>query len=115
MAADSHLPGILRLNPDIRHHIYLHVGLGQIQHHAWTATAVYDLGGPSGFETADPRSADDRRPASFHGLLLSCRTIYAEASALLYAENWFIIRYQPRRSFGPLRALTPSALASLRP
>ncbi|KAK4149424.1 hypothetical protein C8A00DRAFT_46960 [Chaetomidium leptoderma] len=114
MAADSHLPGILRLDPDIRHRIYLHVGLGQRQLYAGTAPAVYDLGGPSSFELVDPRPEDDDcGPASFHGLLLSCRTIYVEASALLYSKNWFIVRYQPGRSLGSLRALTPHALASL--
>ena len=65
MAADNHLPGILRLDPDIRHRVYLHVGLGQRQLHAGTAPAVYDLGGPSSFEAADPRPEDDCGPENW--------------------------------------------------
>ncbi|KAH6846955.1 hypothetical protein B0I37DRAFT_373964 [Chaetomium sp. MPI-CAGE-AT-0009] len=113
MAADSHLPGILRLNPEFRHRIYLDVGLGQTPCHEWTYPEVYHLGRPSQLDEVDPRTEEDPGPEAFHGLLLSCRTIYLEASALLYSENWFIIHYQPRRSLSSLRALTPHALASL--
>ncbi|KAG6365413.1 hypothetical protein INS49_007024 [Diaporthe citri] len=49
----------------------------------------------------------------FHGLLLSCRTIYKEASALLYSHNRFIIRYWEKESLAPLRNLTPSSLSKL--
>lgn len=47
----------------------------------------------------------------FYGLLLSCRTIYTEASALLYGHNKFIIRYWEKQSLAPLRNLTPSSLS----
>ncbi|KAK3939365.1 hypothetical protein QBC46DRAFT_388056 [Diplogelasinospora grovesii] len=113
MAADSDLPGILRLTPETRRRIYLYAGVGHRQHYSETAPAVYDLGDPSSFEAVKTQYEIDQGFQSFHGLLLSCRTIYAEASALLYSANWFIIRYQPRRSLEPLRALTPRALASL--
>ncbi|KAK4149911.1 hypothetical protein C8A00DRAFT_46578 [Chaetomidium leptoderma] len=101
---------MLRLTPDTRHRIYLHAGLAYRQYYGETPPAVYNPGDPSktqydideGFKTF-----------KFHGLLLSCRTIYAEASALLYSSNWFTIHYQPRRSLAPLRALTPSALGHL--
>ncbi|KAH6623936.1 hypothetical protein F5144DRAFT_584797 [Chaetomium tenue] len=107
MAADTHLPGILRLSPEIRHRIYLELDLGQIEYYAHTAPAIYELGGPS------RPGEEDFRPAAFYGLLLSCRIIYLEASSLLYSENWFIIYYQPLRGLSSLRALTPHALASL--
>ncbi|EAQ82950.1 predicted protein [Chaetomium globosum CBS 148.51] len=109
MAADSHLPGILRLSPEIRRHIYLDLDLGQIEYYAHTAPAIYQLGGPASSRI----EGEDFRPAAFYGLLLSCRTIYLEASSLLYSENWFIIYYEPLRSLSSLRALTPHALASL--
>ncbi|KAK3291148.1 uncharacterized protein B0H64DRAFT_409920 [Chaetomium fimeti] len=51
----------------------------------------------------------------FHGLLLSCRTIYAEAAPLLYAANSFVVHYSLGKSPGlqPLRALTAVAVRSL--
>ncbi len=72
---DFPVPGILRLAPDTRRRIYRHAGLAYKQHYDLTAPAVYNLNKPSSF-------------APFSGLLLSCRTIYAEASALLYSANW---------------------------
>ncbi|KAH6854922.1 hypothetical protein B0I37DRAFT_395247 [Chaetomium sp. MPI-CAGE-AT-0009] len=51
--------------------------------------------------------------ANFHGLLLCCRTIYAEAAALLYSTNRFFIYYSDPGSLKPLHALTPTSLASL--
>lgn len=49
----------------------------------------------------------------FYGLLVCCRTIYAEVSALLYSSNRFVIRYSEKQSLSPLRDLTPSSLSSL--
>lgn len=49
----------------------------------------------------------------FHGLLLSCRAVYTEASVLLYRTNRFIIRYCDIGSLEPLRNLTPLALSNL--
>jgi hypothetical protein len=74
------------------------------------APAVYDLNCQN---CPEPPESLIRYPLGFHGLLLSCRTIYAEAAALLYSSNWFIIRYHQRRSLESLRALTPHALAHL--
>lgn len=98
--ADLPVPGLLRLAPETRRCIYQHAGLAYKQHYDLTAPAVYDLGEPSS-------------SASFYGLLSSRRTIHVEASALLYSANRFIIRYQPRRSLTPIRALTPRTLACL--
>ncbi|KAK4098075.1 hypothetical protein N658DRAFT_455828 [Parathielavia hyrcaniae] len=52
---------------------------------------------------------------TFHGLLLSCRVIYAETATLLYSANRFILRYDPAHPdpLRPLHALTTTALASL--
>lgn len=108
MAADRHLPGILRLTPEVRHWIYLDAGLGQKEYYDHSAPHIYELGDPRNLEPVHPR-----RRTGFHGLLLSCRTIYLEASALLYSENRFIVRYQPFRTLSSLRALSPHALASL--
>ena len=49
----------------------------------------------------------------FHCLLLSCRTIYTEASALLYGRKKFIIRYWERQSLASLRNLTPLSVSKL--
>jgi hypothetical protein len=115
MAADnkiSGLPGILRLTPEVRREIYLYAGVEcntGYGYYFMRVPGVYNLGESvveaqreigSGFKT-------------FYGLLLSCRTIYTEASALLYSENRFVVRYHSRWYLAPLRALTPHALAHL--
>jgi hypothetical protein len=73
---------------------------------------LFDLDGPL------PRW----KRVSVRGLLLSCRLIYGEASALLYSSNRFVIHYRHARGDGndgaepslqPLRNLTASSLASL--
>ena len=106
-AYDPNLPGILRLSPEIRRRIYLYAGLGPGKGYD-DAPAVYDLCGQNG-----RTKTWNGYKLGFHGLLASCRTIHAEASALVYSTNWFILRYQQRQSLEPLRALTPVALASL--
>ena len=99
------LPPLLRLPPSIRHRIYRFVGLAP-----WDARAapLFDLHGRKTSEWAP-------KPTIFHGLLLSCRVIYAEAAALLYSANRFILHYdhahpEPLR---PLHALAASSVASL--
>ena len=94
-------PSILRLPPHLRRRIYLYAGL---------LSPVDFYGLPYVF---DLHGSNDRQTLGFHGLLLSCRTIYAEASALLYSANRFVIRYQAERSLEPLRNLTPSSLSRL--
>ncbi|KAK3300797.1 uncharacterized protein B0H64DRAFT_381886 [Chaetomium fimeti] len=112
MAADNNiggLPGILRLTSDTRRRIYLHAGLAYQDHDFVAVPGVYNLGE----RTVERRHEIDQRCRKFHGLLLSCPTIYAEASTVLYSANWFLIRYQARRSLAPLRSLTPHSLAHL--
>ncbi|KAH6650313.1 hypothetical protein F5144DRAFT_588819 [Chaetomium tenue] len=111
MAADhdiNRLPGILRLTPDTRRRIYLHAGVAYREYGSERWPGLYNLG-----ESVVPDQRSIRGFFTFYGLLLSCRTIYAEASALLYSANRFIVRYQPWRSLSPLRALTPRTLVHL--
>jgi hypothetical protein len=73
---------------------------------------IYHLDGRK--ESRAARSEFDPPPTrNFAGLLRSCRTLYIEAAALLYSANRFVIFYSHSGSFKPLRALSPTALASL--
>lgn len=108
------LSPFLRLPSQVRRRIYFRAGLAPVD---WDRTPfVLDLHGDFGFDSSR---------LGFHGLLLSCRAIYVEASALLYSLNWFVVRmpaaagpdakYMPQHTgLAPLRALTDSSLASLR-
>ncbi|KAK4155744.1 hypothetical protein C8A00DRAFT_41672 [Chaetomidium leptoderma] len=80
-------PLLLRLPPLIRHGIYRFINT--------------------------PLDLDQPSPDKFHGLLLSCRDIYAEAAALLYSANRFVLHYTDPGSLEPLLALTAPALSSL--
>ena len=101
-------PSLLRLPPHIRHRIYLVVGVARFDGHPYT----YHLDGRK--ESRSERSEFDPPPArNFAGLLLSCRTLYAETAALLYSANRFVIFYSHHGSLEPLRVLSPAALASL--
>lgn len=104
-------PPLLRLPPHLRHRIYFLAGLAPLD---WDGLpTLFDLHGDS-----------DVSRLGVYGLLLSCRAIYKEASALLYSLNRFVIRMPPNSQFAmylpqstglaPLRALTASSLASLR-
>ena len=99
------LPPILRLPSSVRHRIYHFVGLASSSERPYR----FDLHGGT-------ISQDMARPSNFHGLLQSCRVIYAESATLLYSANKFVICYDPSRPdpLQPLRALTASSLASLR-
>lgn len=48
-----------------------------------------------------------------HNLLLTCQTIYDEASSILYSANRFFIRYSNARSLRPLRNLTAHSVSCL--
>ncbi|KAH6853246.1 hypothetical protein B0I37DRAFT_358837 [Chaetomium sp. MPI-CAGE-AT-0009] len=109
---------LLRLTPLIRRRIYHFVGLllwdggpyiGELPH-------KFDLHGRKMPVRRQPDEA-----SLFHGLLLSCRVIYAEAAPLLYSANRFILHYsharpglpEPPEPLMPLHALTATSLASL--
>lgn len=97
---DVAVPPILRLTPSVRRRIYLHVGLipttGYGRH--------YGL---------DFHNHNRSHRLHFHGLLVSCRTIYSEASDILYSTNRFNISYWDERSLQPLHNLTPRSLSNL--
>lgn len=93
-------PPILRLITPLRRRIYLYADL----------LSSDDLGLPYVF---DLHGKSNPSRIGFNGLLLSCRTIYTEASALLYSANRFVIRYWDKRSLEPLRNLTPTPLLRL--
>lgn len=88
------LVGILRLPPSLRHRIYEQVGL---------------VPGPSD-DVFDLNRKPCVTPLGFQGLLLSCRTIYEEASRVLYSSNRFAIRYSDRGSLRRLRNLRISSI-----
>ena len=106
------LPPLLRLPPHLRRRIYDFVGLASSGsdglHVSSTRPDKFDLHG----RPVDPPAPP---PSTFHGLLLSCRTIYAEAAVVVYSGNLFVLRYNPAHPepLRPLHALTPTALASL--
>jgi hypothetical protein len=110
---------MLRLTPDTRHRIYLQLDV--YVRYLGDRAVTYHLGGdPAPFTyhlSGDPLYAEVPTPHQklqpFYGLLLSCRVIYTEVAALLYSAHGFIIRFHPRQSLAPLRALTPHAVASL--
>ncbi|KAH6855372.1 hypothetical protein B0I37DRAFT_54943 [Chaetomium sp. MPI-CAGE-AT-0009] len=92
-------PALLRLPSSVRRRIYLFVGVAR-----WDGRPLlFDLDGP----------ISPTEQVTFYGLLLSCRAVYNEASALLFSSNRFVIHYRNKRSLQPLRNLTPPSLASL--
>lgn len=107
------LPGLLRLTPDTRRLIYQHAGVAFQNYYGTPCPAVYNLSDPSSFLHSRTKHEIEEGFQTFHGLLLCCRIVYAEASALLYSANWFLVHYQPQRTLAPLQALTPHALAHL--
>ncbi|KAK3298540.1 uncharacterized protein B0H64DRAFT_77786 [Chaetomium fimeti] len=94
-------PGFLRLPPDVRERIFRHLGMA-----GWEGDRrSVDLHGRASMYGVPP--------SRFYGLLLCCRIIYAEATALLCSTNRFFIYYSGPGSLKPLHALTPTSLASL--
>ncbi|KAK4039669.1 hypothetical protein C8A01DRAFT_16402 [Parachaetomium inaequale] len=103
-------PPLLRLTPDIRLRLYRYLGLA-----SWNGRPYqFDLrGGRASCRTYGGCPPD---PIDFHGVLISCRTIYAEAAALLYSANSFVVHhYAPAQLPGlhSLGALTEASLRSL--
>ncbi|KAH6626572.1 hypothetical protein B0J18DRAFT_464568 [Chaetomium sp. MPI-SDFR-AT-0129] len=92
-------PALLRLPSTVRRRIYLFLGVAR-----WDGCPLlFDLDGPV--------SPSDQ--VTFYGMLLSCRAVYTEASALLFSSNRFVIHYRNKRSLQPLRNLAPPSLAAL--
>lgn len=105
----SDVAPMLRLPPHIRHRVYLHTDL--LARYEDEDYAVLNLNGGTPVPTKYRYLPVQK--FGFYGLLLSCRTIYAEASALLYRHNRFIMRYWENRSLSPLQNLTPSSISKL--
>ncbi|KAK4043212.1 hypothetical protein C8A01DRAFT_13272 [Parachaetomium inaequale] len=100
---------LLRLSCHLRHRILLHTGIARFDGRPYT----YHLDGRKESRTFECPELDPPPTSNFAGLLLSCRALYAEAAALLYSANRFIIFYSTQRSLKPLRALSPTSLAFL--
>ncbi|EAQ91883.1 predicted protein [Chaetomium globosum CBS 148.51] len=101
---------LLRLTPEIRLRLYRYLGLA-----TWNGQPYqFDFrGGSADCKTYAGCPPD---PIEFHGLLISCRTIYAEAAALLYSTNSFVVQHHaPAQLHGlhSLGALTEASLRSL--
>lgn len=105
----SDVAPMLRLHPHIRHRVYLHTEL--LARYEDDECAALNLNGGTPFPTKFGKFPDGK--IGFYGLLLSRRTIYAEACALLYRHNRFIIRYWEKQSLASLRNLTSSSISKL--
>lgn len=105
-------PAILRLPPAIRHRIYDHLDMrGSMPSQTRDGeddASVFDLNDKCHLLPWP------RRHIEFHGLLLSCRMLYDEASRLLYSTNHFTVRYSDRESLECIRNLRPDTVAVLR-
>lgn len=106
---------ILRLTPALRRRIYLDAYLNvSVRHYSWTLGEEHAVLNLNGGNTEPTWYHYERaHKLGIYGLLVCCRTIYAEVSDLLYSSNRFVIRYWEKQSLSPLRALTPSSLSSL--
>ena len=99
----THLRSFLCLPPAIRLQIYHQAGLVE--------DTDIDLNRRPGTQFWPWDCAKD-----FHftfNLLLTCRTIYTEASSIVYQTNRFFIRYRDSQNLQALRKLTPNSLSSL--
>ncbi|KAJ4389321.1 hypothetical protein N0V93_006787 [Gnomoniopsis smithogilvyi] len=103
---------ILCLPPAVRLRIYDYLGMrgstsSQVRDGAKEA-CVFDLNGKRHLLPWPSR------PLDFHGLLVSCRVLYDEASRLLYSTNHFTIRYSDCESLDALRNLRADTVVALR-
>lgn len=101
--------GLLQLPLTIRHRIYELVGV--------CGASVSELSkDPSQgciFDLSGKRHQPKQGRPQFHGLLLSCRAIYQEASRLLYATNRFTIHFSAQNCLAPLLRLRTASLGVL--
>ena len=111
-----HFPSFLCLPRSVRHRVYLESGLIQ-------KGMIYLNRGPQPPPPPPPRAGSrllhDAVPGYCsslkvpYNLLLTCQTIYAEASFILYSANRFFIHYGYSQSLQALRNLTPRSVSSL--
>lgn len=102
-------PTLLRLPPPLRHCIYLYVDVTRHDGCPYT----YYLNGRKESRGGVVSALDPPPASNFAGLLLACRTLYAEVATLFYSANQFVIFYYPKASLEPLQVLSPTVLASL--
>ncbi|KAK0747411.1 hypothetical protein B0T21DRAFT_379469 [Apiosordaria backusii] len=102
----DHASPMLRLSPHTRRRIYRFLGVASWDHQA---RYIFDFHRSQHVHEAQKK---EKHRVGFHGLLLSCRTIYEEAATLLYSANIFVI-HSSSGPFDPLLALTTTALSSL--
>lgn len=98
---EKSFPSLLGLSSSIRQRIYSHIGLVNTDR-------------TGRLHVCQLHTSDRPEFCQFYGLLLSCRTLYEEASRVLYSSNRFAIYYGEHLSLEPLRKLTPHALSNLR-
>ncbi|EAQ93837.1 predicted protein [Chaetomium globosum CBS 148.51] len=108
-------PSFLRLSSEIRDRIYRLVGT---YNQSFFSSGLsmqdpFDLCGPYGLCEPYRHTSPRIPPVGFYGLLLTCRTIYSETSALLYSSNQFFCHYEALHSLSPLRDLRAKSVASL--
>ncbi|KAK3934499.1 hypothetical protein QBC46DRAFT_462585 [Diplogelasinospora grovesii] len=101
---------LVRLPPHLRHRIYLHTGVARFDGRPYT---YYLDGRKESHSMVTDR--DPPPPGSLASLLLSCSQGWhgIVTTALLYSANRFVIFYSHQGSLEPLRALSPTSLASL--
>lgn len=61
-------------------------------------------------EGENPSSWDDR---CTRNLLLTCKTMYAEISYMVYSNNQLVLKYKKGHSFQPFRNLLPTSIEFL--
>jgi hypothetical protein len=100
---------LVRLPRHLRHRVFLLLGVARFDGRPYT----YYLDGRKESRASVCEEEDPPPARNFTGLLLSCRALYAETAALLYSANRFVISYSASGSLEPLRALSPTSLASI--
>ena len=102
-------PGLIGLPADLRRRVYVYLGVARLDGSPYT----YYLNRRKQSRSSGVSRYDPPPACNFAGLLLSCRALHTDAAALLYSANRFVIYYSCQGSLEPLRALSPTALASL--
>ncbi|CZR60241.1 uncharacterized protein PAC_10137 [Phialocephala subalpina] len=98
-------PSLLSLPPVVRCQIYRDAGL--------ICDSDVDFNGRLNAGSWPPSATPSTDFQISYNLLLTCRTVYTEASCILYSTNTFFIRYNDARSLEMLRNLTADSIALL--
>ncbi|KAE9379509.1 hypothetical protein N431DRAFT_478510 [Stipitochalara longipes BDJ] len=98
-------PSLLSLPPLVRCQIYRDAGL--------ICDSDINFDGRPNLGSWPPSATSLADFQISYNLLLTCRTVYTEASCILYSTNTFFIRYNDARSLEMLRNLTADSIALL--